>query len=151
VNVQIPSIEGVGGKPKIPKHLEDEFAELLTGKYGRFIIQPYWAHTWPNLNNGIDFKKISFHKPVECFFPFSEISIRVDGRYGVCCYDLGAELTYGNIFENGLEEIFGSAYYIGLRKRIVNVGHPDYPVCKTCYYKTGELLVKKYITTRNLI
>ena len=59
----------------------------------------------------------------------NQISILVDGRLVMCCYDLKGEYVYGNIFENSFSEIWFSPQ--ALKKRRL-AEKREYPLCKQC-------------------
>jgi len=52
---------------------------------------------------------------MKCTLPFTDISIKRDGRVRVCCYN---EKILGDLNTQTLEEIWSGAEYQELRKRI---------------------------------
>lgn len=62
-----------------------------------------------------------------CPAPFQEMEIFSDGSVYVCCPSWNEYYSIGNVFENGVEEVWNSEKAIDLRQRILN---NDYSLCK---------------------
>lgn len=60
------------------------------------------------------------------------LQITWEGYIIPCCFDYDATITFGNIFQNSLKEIFKSAAYREFRKAHREKNHRQYRVCNSC-------------------
>ena len=51
-------------------------------------------------------------------------NILLDGSVVPCCYDHNAEMTFGNIFRESLEDIWDKATYVAFRDAVVTGNAP---------------------------
>ncbi|MBO4473673.1 MAG: SPASM domain-containing protein [Clostridiales bacterium] len=79
-----------------------------------------------------------------CVAPFNEFTIHPDGRVSICCDDALGKMTYWNVAEMRIEEIWHSDKYKEIRNKII-CGHiSDLEICRYCdtirRLKTGTVI-----------
>jgi len=65
----------------------------------------------------------------QCSVPDNQITVLVDGRMVICCYDLNGDYTLGNIFNQSLNVILTQEKSKQLKKMAKD---KKLPLCKTC-------------------
>ncbi len=145
-NVQIPTPDEIGTKPKAPQFLIDDF--------GADSVDVLHSSRWPGLHDAfLKERKLRLHKKRDvgtktgeyfCTMPFDEMVIQSNGDVTVCCYDITGELKMGNIKDNTLEEIWNGPEYRKLRKAIASFGRLEKlpETCLKCHIYSSELVVR---------
>ena len=83
--------------------------------------------TWPN-----EGKKVSNRG--KCYGSRTHIGILSNGEVVPCCLDSEGIMSFGNIFNESLEDILNSEKFIKFRENMQK-GIMDNPLCKACNYK----------------
>ena len=66
-----------------------------------------------------------------CIYPFSQITIRPDGKVSLCCNDAYGNYTLGDVTKQTLSDVWNSDAYWSIRKEILK-GRDRLPMCKNC-------------------
>jgi len=69
--------------------------------------------------------------PISCLLPFYHLSIRPDGKVGLCCVDALAKYTLGDVSLQSLKDVWYSEPYQDVREKIRR-GRDTLDVCKYC-------------------
>lgn len=70
----------------------------------------------------------------KCKIHLDCLIVNVDGDVVLCCNDYFSTVTYGNVNDMSIKEIWDSPKYRDDRQRIAR-GEKIYPICKQCKYK----------------
>jgi radical SAM protein with 4Fe4S-binding SPASM domain len=66
-----------------------------------------------------------------CIYPFSQITIRPDGRVSLCCNDAYGNYTLGDVTAQTLNDVWNGDIYWSIRKELLR-GRNRLPMCKNC-------------------
>jgi len=67
-----------------------------------------------------------------CFIPSKILSISLKGNITSCFEDFHQEITFGNVFEKSIKEIWSSDNFIEFRKSLSLGFRAKYPTCSRC-------------------
>jgi radical SAM protein with 4Fe4S-binding SPASM domain len=82
-------------------------------------------------------KAKSHYETQYCEFPWTSLSVMVDGTVVPCTQDFNCEMSMGNVRDNSLEEIWNSEKYTEFRKMHITGEFPtSYRCTKRCDLKT---------------
>jgi radical SAM protein with 4Fe4S-binding SPASM domain len=66
-----------------------------------------------------------------CIYPFSQITVRPDGKVSLCCNDAYGNYTLGDVTTQTLSDIWNGDSYWSIRREILK-GRDRLPMCKKC-------------------
>ena len=69
-------------------------------------------------------------KKYNCNEPWGQVTIHADGVVGPCCNTVGRNLPIGNIFKQGLKEIWQGSKMTNIRESFKN--EKPNSICKLC-------------------
>ena len=73
-----------------------------------------------------------YDKKKACRYPFTHMTIRSDGKVVVCCSDWIKELSYGNVMEHSLKELWESKTLYDVRCKMLKHKGENWEICKNC-------------------
>ena len=74
-----------------------------------------------------------------CLNPWMSVSIQADGDVSSCCFSFGKEITYGNLKEQSLEEIWTTSEELK-KFREEHLTKNYRPICERCYMRSPVML-----------
>lgn len=144
--------------PKIEKFLEKySLVEL------RLNIAQIWdaetslaedERVWGYSDEQLDYLKINYGHLIkgkspwdynDCFWVREGLYITVEGNIKMCCMNTGAD-SFGNIFEDSLDEVRNSLEYTNIKKGCDNNTPTSH--CKSCSYKEMSPLLQSLGITK---
>ena len=81
----------------------------------------------PNMN-----KSIQLNRNMGCFYPFKQMVIRPTGKCSLCCNDALGVYDLGDVNHMSLKEIWYSAKYMCVRKKMRRYGREGLKLCNKC-------------------
>ena len=114
--------------PKDKKRLENRF---WRGKVDRFVMKE--IHDWSG--DVLEITQIAGRKSDTnkvCLFPWSRMSVLVDGRVVPCCVDYDGKCVLGDLKKDSLQSIWNGEKMISLRKALLEGRKDDIKLCNKC-------------------
>lgn len=66
-----------------------------------------------------------------CVYPFSQITIRPDGKVSLCCNDVYGNYTLGDLTKQTLSDVWNGGAYWSIRDELLR-GRDHVPMCRNC-------------------
>lgn len=73
-----------------------------------------------------------FNNRQVCRYPFTHMTVRSNGTVIVCCADWLKELSYGNVMNHSLEELWNSKSLYDIRCKMLKYRGADMRCCRRC-------------------
>jgi radical SAM protein with 4Fe4S-binding SPASM domain len=77
-----------------------------------------------------------------CSRPLIRMIIRYDGEMCICCEDVHADFSLGNIYQNSLEELWFSDYHVKITNDLLEGYRGKYTLCSNCPQSPTEPALK---------
>jgi radical SAM protein with 4Fe4S-binding SPASM domain len=93
----------------------------------KFVDVTETSHLLTNRGGLVDIETLH---PMYC--PIGCLIIRYDGTVVFCCNDYYNEVTFGNVKNKSVKEIWNNPRYREIRKNVLKRGKFDFDICKKC-------------------
>jgi radical SAM protein with 4Fe4S-binding SPASM domain len=135
-------------KPRITVNFSEEDANT---KEKNEFIKHWLKHVDAIRVNEVysDKKEISKSHDVEKRYPCRELydnmAVDYDGTYRVCCLDGYRETNLGNVFKDGVKNIWNGEKIVTLRKQQEQEEFHKFSFCSSCDQWAGFNIIKEYV------
>lgn len=91
-----------------------------------------------------------------CYFLWSTMDIKWDGKVSMCCMDYDAKVVVGNLNEESVYEVWNSEGMVDLRDRHKRLDYKSMPICEKCsipeknYFSNGTIISSGFLHVSTL-
>jgi radical SAM protein with 4Fe4S-binding SPASM domain len=96
-------------------------------------------HDWSLKVTGLSnrqYKNYVSYSKAPCRLPFTEMLVNFDGRVGLCCQDIEAEVIYGDLKTQSISEIWQSHLIEKIRNKHQKISVDKLKICQNCKLRT---------------